>query len=501
MPHLVPKAAVFAGGFVFDRCFGAALAALLLSLTLPLHLFRSLRARRRFAPVAGPPNREPDREPLESGPLYSALAECAPAPPAPEFAFEGAISAYEDLIDSTCAQTGALHVAMVIPTLDRIAGAERQVMLLAAGMCRRGWRVTVVVLSGACRSAADELCEAGVQFLSLGMRKGLADPRGWTRFIGWLRREKPDVVHAHLPHAAWLARWSRLFAPAPVVIDTLHSSSTGGVGRHLGYRLSRGLPHRVTAVSHSVAESHLAMRMVRRQTMTVLPNGVDVDEWRPDENLRAEVRRELGLEDEFLWLAVGRLDMVKDYPTLLKAMAAVPAPARLVIAGRGPLLNNLARLSAHLGLNERVKFLGFEKSIRRWLQAADGFVLASRWEGLPMALLEAAAFGLPSVATDVPGSREVVLDGETGTLVPPLDASALAWAMTAMMRTPAEARRCMGARARQRVVEQFSLASSLDRWEDLYCDLLSSKSRETVLCRTPVPSSRCASASDPRSAF
>jgi glycosyltransferase involved in cell wall biosynthesis len=243
------------------------------------------------------------------------------------------------------------------------------------------------------------------------------------------------------------------------------------------------------------------MQMVRRQTMSILPNGVDVEAWQPNENLRAEVRRELGLHNEFLWLAVGRLDKVKDYPTLLKAMAAVPAPARLVIAGRGPLLHNLARLSSHLGLSERVKFLGFESGIRRWLQAADGFVLASRWEGLPMALLEAAAFGLPSVATDVPGSREVVLDGETGTLVPPLDASALAWAMTAMMRTPMEARRRMGARARQRVVEQFSLASSLDRWDDLYCELLSRKSRASVLSRTAVPNSRCASASDPRSAF
>jgi glycosyltransferase involved in cell wall biosynthesis len=497
MLYAVQKATAFIGGCVFDRCFGAALAALLLSLTLPLHAFRWLRARRRFAPPAG----HADREPIEIEPLYSALAETAPAPAAGESAFEGAISAYEELIDSTCAQASALHVAMVIPTLDRIAGAERQVMLLAAGMRRRGWRVTVVALSGKGGSAADELREAGVQFLSLGMRKGLADPRGWTRFIGWLRRRKPDVVHAHLPHAAWLARWSRLFAPGPVVIDTLHSSSTGGVGRHLGYRLSRGLPDQVTAVSHSVAESHLAIRMVREQAMTVLPNGVDVDKWRPDEKMRAAVRRELGLKDEFLWMAVGRLDRVKEYPTLLKAMAAVPAPARLVIAGRGPLLRDLARLSSHLGLSERVKFLGFENGVRRWLQAADAFVLASRWEGLPMALLEAAACGLPSVATDVPGSREVILDGETGTLVPPLDASALAWAMTAMMRTPAEVRLRMGARARQRVVEQFSLASTIDRWEDLYAGQLSSKSREIVLLRTPVASSRCASASDPRSAF
>ncbi|HMD76301.1 MAG TPA: glycosyltransferase, partial [Terracidiphilus sp.] len=104
------------------------------------------------------------------------------------------------------------HVALVIPGLDRIGGAERQVILLAKGLRRRGWRVSVVALSGAGGDVAAELIASGAVFLSLGMRKGLADPRGWIRFNGWLRRESPDVVHAHLPHAAWLARWSRLAA-------------------------------------------------------------------------------------------------------------------------------------------------------------------------------------------------------------------------------------------------------------------------------------------------
>lgn len=399
--------------------------------------------------------------------------------------FNAAITAYEELIDAACCEANPRRVAMVIPTLDRIAGAERQMMMLALGMSRRGWPVTVVTLAGAGGAAAEELNEAGVEFVSLGMRKGLVDPRGWTRFIGWLRRSKPDLVHAHLPHAAWLARWARLFAPVPVVIDTLHSSSTGGVGRHWGYRFSRKLPDQVTAVSRSVADSHLSARMVRRDTLTILPNGVDVEEWRPDELVRARLRRELGLEEQFLWLAAGRIETVKDYPTLLNAMAAVPPPARLVIAGDGPLLTNMARLASHLGICARVKFLGFEPNLKRWFQAADGFVHTSRWEGLPMALLEAAACALPTVATDVPGSREVVLHGETGILVPPADASALAWAMTAIMRTPLEERQRLGARARQRAVEHFSLASSIDRWEELYGMLLSRKSHGAAIQHPP----------------
>ena len=105
------------------------------------------------------------------------------------------------------------HIALIIPGLDRIGGAERQVILLAHGLCARGWRVSVVALSGAGGDAAAQLTASGVAFLSLSMRKGLADPRGWMRFHRWLQQEAPDVVHAHLPHAAWMARWSRTRAP------------------------------------------------------------------------------------------------------------------------------------------------------------------------------------------------------------------------------------------------------------------------------------------------
>ncbi len=372
------------------------------------------------------------------------------------------------------------HVALVIPGLDRIGGAERQTMLLAKGLRRRGWRVSVVALSGSGGQAAHELASAEIAFLSLEMRKGWADPRGWIRFHQWVRRERPDVVHAHLPHAAWLARWSRLAAPAPAVIDTLHSSWTGPLGRRLGYRLSRWLPDHVTAVSQSVALAHLSAGLVSRRKLSVLPNGVDLEAWRPDAFGRAAVRRELGLAEEFLWLAAGRLDPVKDYPMLLCAMAAVPQPARLLIAGAGPLHRELLDLCARLGLDRRVRFLGFVPDLTRWLRAADAFVLSSRWEGLPMGLIEAAACALPAVATDVPGSREVIEHGQTGWLTSAGHPGALAEAMTALIETPPAQRRAMGDRARRHVTGQFSLNTVLDRWERLYGDLLTERSRRAA---------------------
>jgi glycosyltransferase involved in cell wall biosynthesis len=369
----------------------------------------------------------------------------------------------------------ATHAAIAIPGLDRIGGAERQAMVLAMGLRRRGWQVSMVALSGSGGAAATELRDCGITFTSLEMRKGLADPRGWIRFHRWLMRERPAVLHAHLPHATWLCRWSRVAAPVPVVIDTLHSSSTGKRGRRVGYTCSRWLPDHVTAVSHATAASHLAAGMVSEQQLSILGNGIDVAAWEPNAQARSFMRQLLGFRDEFLWIAAGRLESVKDYPTLLRAFARAPQTARLLVLGAGPLATELASLAAQLGLERRVRFLGFEPNVEPWMQAADGFVLSSRYEGLPMVLLEAGACGVPAVATDVPGTREVMIDGVNGFLGKACDPCSLGVAMARLMGMPVEQRYSMGERARQRVIAEFSLETVLDRWEWLYEELLDRK--------------------------
>jgi glycosyltransferase involved in cell wall biosynthesis len=257
-----------------------------------------------------------------------------------------------------------------------------------------------------------------------------------------------------------------------VCIDTLHTSSTGGLTRRLGYRSSDWLADCVTAVSQSVADAHVAAGMVNQKKLFVVPNEVDVEDFRPDEQTRIAVRQELGLNEEFLWLAAGRLEPVKDYPTLLLAFANMPEHARLLIAGSGSQQSELCRLSACLGLERRVRFLGFQKNIKPWLRAADGFVLSSRWEGLPVGLMEAGACALPSVATDVPGSREVIVRGRTGQLAPSISPVALARTMSAMVRSSPHDRRIMGNLARLHVAQSFSLEAMLDRWEKHYRRLL-----------------------------
>ena len=368
------------------------------------------------------------------------------------------------------------HVAYLIPTIDRIGGAERQVIELATGFASRGWRTSAIALSGTGGDAAAALTSRDVSFHSLAMRKGLADPRGWSCLHQWIRREKPDILHAHLPHAALLARWSRLAVKIPAVVDTIHTPATGGLLRRFGYCISQELPDLVTAVSRAAAQAWLAAGIVNDTKFIQIPNCVNIHVWKRVDRIRSEIRRELNIADEFLWIAAGRLEPVKDHETLLRAMVQLPCNSRLIIAGAGPLDYHLRTLSDQLGLGTRVRFLGFEPNLVRWMQAADGMVLSSRWEGLPMVLLEACACELPSVVTDIPGAREILPDPGYPFIAPVGDPDRLAAAMTSLMRTAESERHHVGRQLRDSVAARFGLDIVLQQWEHLYRNLLDNRS-------------------------
>jgi glycosyltransferase involved in cell wall biosynthesis len=359
------------------------------------------------------------------------------------------------------------HVAMLIPTIDQIGGAERQVLELSKTLSARGWRVTLVVLSGTGTAVALELSDAGVAWLSLDMRKAWIDPRGWLRFLRWARRHKPDILHAHLPHATWFARWVRLICPVRIVIDTIHTSNTGSPARQRGYRLSNWLSNWTTCVSQSVADAALAASMTSANKFSVIANGVVLP---PEPAPRAR-------RADFRWIAVGRLAPVKDYPTLLRAFAQLPTSAHLEIVGTGPEEHRLRMLAGELQIECRVHFAGFHSDVQPLLCTPDAFVLSSLWEGLPLSVLEAAANGLPVVATDGAGTREAMLSGETGWVVPVSDVSALAQTMSAMMAMRLDQRQKMGARGRQLVEERYALPMIAERWERLYGEFLKHRRR------------------------
>lgn len=359
-------------------------------------------------------------------------------------------------------------------TSSSTGGAQRQVHDLALAMQARGWEVSVVSMLPVEQQFAD-LPAAGVPTTSLGMRRGLADPRALFRLRRILQETRPDVLHAHMVHANLLARACRPLVHVPVLISTMHNQHQGARWRHLAYRATDRLTDVTTAVSTIALDDAAHQGIAPRDRLMLLANGIDATAYRADAATRARVRRELGIEDAFLWLAVGRLVEAKDFPTMIEAMARrrqEQASSRLVIAGDGPLEAQLRARVEAAGLGSWVTLLGLRSDVPALMQAADGFLMSSAWEGLPIVLLEAGASRLPIVATYVGGSADAVLDGVTGHLVAPGDPASLAGAMARVETMPEPERTRMGLASRDRVIARFDMGSVSARWDDLYRRLL-----------------------------
>jgi glycosyltransferase involved in cell wall biosynthesis len=165
---------------------------------------------------------------------------------------------------------------------------------------------------------------------------------------------------------------------------------------------------------------------------------------------------------------------------MLQAFVAVRARTPgtvLLLVGRGALQAETEAMARALGLEGDVRFLGVRRDVPELMSAADGYVMSSAWEGMPMVLLEAGAAALPIVATAVGGNREVVRDGETGFVVPPREPSALADRMLRLMGLPEAERRAMGESGRRHVDGRYGLAQVADRWLAIYCEVLARKGR------------------------
>jgi glycosyltransferase involved in cell wall biosynthesis len=367
---------------------------------------------------------------------------------------------------------------LFLSTSMGMGGADSQLLSAAQELRRRGHEIFIVSMTplGPMGLEARRL---GLFTESLQMRRGVPDPRGLVRLARFVRSWRPDVVHSHMVHANLLARALRLFAPVPALVSTIHNIDEGGRLRMAAYRLTNGLVDHMTIVSEAAARRFVADRIVPERLLRVIPNGVRTEHYRnvPAE-IRESLRRLLGLTDAFVWLAVGRFETAKDYPNMLRAFARVHErrpEARLLLVGRGSLQDETEALVRDLGLGDAVRFLGVRSDIPEVMHAADGYVLSSAWEGMPMVLLEAAAAGLPIVATRVGGNHEVVRDRETGYLVPPRDDAALAQGMLGLMGLPMPERRAMGDAGHQHVRSHYGLGRVAERWEELYREVLARK--------------------------
>ena len=351
-----------------------------------------------------------------------------------------------------------------------MGGAERQVCHLAEEFRGRGWDVAAVSMLPLEQPISD-LDTEGIHTESLGMRQGIPDPRALMRLRRFVRRWQPDVIHAHMVHANLLARLSRLFVRIPLVISTVHNQDEGAQWRYVAYRLTDRLSDVTTTVSHVAMAETIRRGGARADSIRLVPNGIRTDEYRRDAIVRERTRSSLGLGDRFTWLAVGRLVEAKGYTDMVTAFATAHkhhAEARLLIAGAGPLEASIRATVRKAGVEPSVNLLGLRPDIPALMQAADAFVMSSKWEGLPMVLLEAGASSLPIVATDVGGSRDAILDGVSGYLTRAGDPEGLGQAISRLMDLPAQERETMGAAGQAHIHRTFAMAAIADQWEALY---------------------------------
>jgi len=349
---------------------------------------------------------------------------------------------------------------------------------LAISLKKRGWEVRVVSMLPP-QAFTEELKEAGIPLSTLNMRRGVADPRAVFGLVKMLREWRPQILTSFMFHANLLGRIAGRLAGVPIVVSSIRNENFGGPRRDRMLRMTDWMGQISTTNSNLAADKLVKRGVVPRERIHVIPNGLVLDKFTVKNSSRTEFRQQLGItERDFLWLAVGRLEEQKDYSNLLQAFKIIIQDgheAQLRVAGQGPLLENLQRQSINLGISGRVVFLGLRRDIPLLLDAADGFVLSSAWEGLPNVVMEAMAAAKPVVATSVGGVPELVQEGVNGYIVPPGDSEALAVAMVKMMALPEADRWAMGRAGRAHIEANYSLERVVDQWEELYRQLLQRK--------------------------
>jgi glycosyltransferase involved in cell wall biosynthesis len=301
------------------------------------------------------------------------------------------------------------------------------------------------------------------------------------------RSNPVDLLHSHNTGCEEAPVAARL-AGTPRVVGTFHVDPTydlHGLRSGLRYRLLEHLSNhcldRGIGVSGDAGRAWMRRTHLPARRVVTIPNGIDAESFRRRTS-KATARARLELSSDALVLGgVGRLEEAKGFTYLLDAVAMLAADfpkLMLVVAGRGPLLDDLTRQAGRLGIADRVRFLGFQSDIQGVLDALDVFAMPSLCETLGYALLEAMATELPAVASAVGGIPEVVVANQTGFLAPPRAAGALAAALRPLLAS-AELRDRFGGAGRERVVRCFREDEMVRRTIMLYRELCVSPRRSS----------------------
>lgn len=356
---------------------------------------------------------------------------------------------------------------------EAMGGAEQALLTLISRLDTHSWEPVLLHHGGdGIAPLVEQVRRLGITVMEVPRAPRLRSVRPIAHLVRGLRTLRPSVFHANLnrPDSCRPALLAATMARVPSIVATQHFFGEGQTRpARRRHRLAvRGVDSFV-AVSGDTADRLGTWLRGDASRVVVIHNGIPLEPFEQRTSAEAVPREENGGRPAVA-LAVGRLVRRKGFHDLIAAAALLP-DVQVRVAGDGAERAALEAQAAELGLSERVQFLGQRDDVPELLRACDVFVLPSQFEGHPLAALEAMAAGRAVVATDSGGTREAVLHGETGLLVPPGDAVALADAVRDLVADRARARR-MGEAGRARVRQEFGASLMAERVTQLYDRLL-----------------------------
>ena len=350
------------------------------------------------------------------------------------------------------------HISMCLQT----GGLERLLVDFAKFHDRKKFELQFLALSGDGQPASDIRavgCSARVLNETLKINK----LRSLVQLVQHLKKQRPQIVHTHNTYAQFYGAIAAKLAGVPVVINTQHGQGCGsGWKAEWQFRIANRLTRRVVGVSHDTATLCQQQDRRSKENVTTIWNGINLDRFGYH-----------GGNTTPTAISVARLSPLKDFPTLLRAVPLVVSHVpdfRLKIVGDGPERSKLESLIDELNIRAHVELLGERHDVPDLLAQSGFFVSSSLSEGISLTLLEAMAIGLPVVTTSVGGNPEIVIEGQTGNLVPAGDPAALAQAIVNLCGER-DLWCAMGTLGRQRVEQNFEIRQMIRNYEAMYEEL------------------------------
>lgn len=364
-----------------------------------------------------------------------------------------------------------MKILHVVESLE-VGGLENVVISLARTQVAHGDQVQIVCL-WRIGPLGDVATHAGIEVRCCYKRAGI-DVLALRRLRASVAAFRPDVIHTHNAMANYYAVAARAGLGGVPIINTRHGmgpNDLSGRGETL-YRWSLRRTKFAVCVCQAAKDRFVNHAIIPAQKAKVVCNGIDLSRVHAmNAEAASSLRSDLGLPPGcLLFGSVGRLSAAKNHALMMAAFARLcrmGVPASLILVGDGALRGALEKSAEDLKISEHVRFLGSREDVPYILSGLGAFVLSSDTEGYSLALVEASAAGLPIIATDVGGNREIVSANVTGLLVPAADDVALASAMLALARD-SEFRFALGRAAAIWAHEQGSLATMAEKYAALY---------------------------------